>query len=99
MPMRFEKLNGLLDSVPLQFTMQNVTASVYMTGTFLAGVAAYAAMQDDKAPRRFVTAGVVIAWIHMFLGLSEAWINSPVYTGMLSVFRNASYAQLDQTFG
>ncbi|MET0375619.1 MAG: hypothetical protein ABW128_15355 [Rhizorhabdus sp.] len=98
-PLRYTTFRYLLDSVPLAFTPQNVIVSIYLTGTFLVAVVAYVAMQENKGPLRLVKTGVVLVWLHAFFGVSGAVFRDTAYSEVLSVVRNANYAQLDQSFG
>jgi hypothetical protein len=97
-PLRFTgRLRSLFDTVPLAFSSSNITVPVYMTGSFLAGVVGYVAMDGRRAPTRFVKTAVVIVWIHIFLGLSAAILKGTPYDTLISFVRNANYLQTDQT--
>ena len=98
-PLRFTSLRFLLQTVPLEPTPQNITATVYMVGTFLASVAAHVVMQDDRAPLKFVKVGVIMAWLHIFFGVTGAVFHSTAYSDLLMLMRNGNYAQLDQQVG
>jgi hypothetical protein len=90
------KARSLFDTVPLAPSSQNITVSAYMTGTFLAGVAAFVAMQDRNAARRFVQMGIIIAWIHMALGVLAALLKGTPFDLVIDFMRNANYTQTNQ---
>ena len=97
-PMRYEKLTTMLQTFPLGFTSQNITASVYLMGTFLAACVAFIAVRQKDAPHAFVKVTTYLAWAHVLFGLLGAAFGGGIVGEALKFFRNANYAQLDQSF-
>lgn len=98
-PLRFDNPKFLLQTTPLAPTPQNITASVYIVGTFLFGVAAHAASREPDAWRKIVNTAVLLAAVHVFFGVSGALLGSTPYADFIALIRNANYAQLNQEFG
>ncbi|TYC90278.1 hypothetical protein [Novosphingobium sp. BW1] len=88
---------SLFDTVPLAPSPQNVTVTVYLLGTVCAGIVAYLAMQEEGAGRRFVKMGVIMAWIHVTLGILAAVLKGTPFDLLVDALRNANYTQTDQT--
>jgi hypothetical protein len=88
---------SLFDMVPLAPSPQNVTASVYIIGSFVVGIVAYVAMQDKGMPRRFVTMAVIMAWVHISFGVLAAVLRGTPFDFVIAFIRNGSYAMTDQT--
>lgn len=84
-------------TAPLAPSPQNLTAAVYITGSFLAGIVAFVAMQERGSPQRFVKMGVIIAWVHVALGVLAALLKGTPFDLFVDFMRNANYAQLDQS--
>ena len=97
-PMRFEGARSLFDTVPLEPTSQNLTAAVYLLGALLATLASYVAMRTAGGIEALVKGGVVIAWIHAVTGLVAALTKGTPVEMVFALFRNGSYAQLDQSY-
>lgn len=86
----------LFDTIPLAPSPQNITATVYIVGSCLAGLVAYVAMQERGSAQRYVKMGVIVAWIHIGLGLSAAVLKGTPFDQFVDFMRNANYAQTDQ---
>lgn len=97
-PMRFDGARSLFDTVPLEPTPQNITSAVYLLGAMLAAVAAYIACHFRGGANTLVKAGVVIAWVHALSGIIGALTKGTPVDVVFDLFRNASYAQLDQSY-
>ncbi len=87
----------LYDTVPLAASPQNITASVYIIGSFCAGILAFVAMQEYRAPQRFVKMAVIIAWVHISLGVLAAALKGTPFDLFVDFMRNANYTQTDQS--
>jgi hypothetical protein len=81
---------------PLQFSSQNITQSVYLLGTVLTAMASWIICSIEGRADRISKAFTVIAWIHMGFGILDLATAHSALHSLLDVFRNASYAQLDQ---
>jgi hypothetical protein len=93
-PLRMKPSSYLFSAVPLMPTSQNLTTSVYLVGGLLLALSACVVCFDRRASVAVVRTGVAIAWTHVLLGLAGIAGAAEI----LRVFRNASYAQLDNEF-
>jgi hypothetical protein len=98
MPLRPVVGGGIFQVAPLAFSNQNVTVSVYLIGTLLAGVAAHAAMRAEGAAAAVARAGAIIALTHAVLGLASVALAGTPLALLFDFFRNGFYAQLEQSF-
>jgi hypothetical protein len=89
----------LLAASPLQFSSQNITVSVYLMSTLLAGICGYVAAERRRAELRVVHAGAIIAIVHAVLGFASVLLAGTSAAQVLGFFRNGFYAQLNQSFG
>jgi hypothetical protein len=83
----------------LRPTSQNITASVYMIGTLMCAIVSFVACRNEGGARALVRAGIVVAGLHIFFGLTGVLFADTAYSAFLEVVRNGSYAQLDQRIG
>jgi O-Antigen ligase len=97
-PLRFDNARSLFDTVPLEPTPQNITASIYLLGALMVSLAAYVVCRTPDGPKTLVKTGVFIAWAHAFSGLAGILGRGTFVEEVLELFRNGSYAQLDQTY-
>lgn len=97
-PMRFDDARSLFDAVPLEPTAQNVTSAVYLFGALLLAVAAHVACRFRGGAQALVGAGVAIAWVHAITGIVGALTRGTPVELVFELFRNGSYAQLDQSY-
>jgi hypothetical protein len=81
---------------PLTFTSQNITASIYLLGTFACAAASYAACRIEGGARVLVGTACVIMAIHMTMGIASVVLAGTAFSDFLALFRNANYAMLDQ---
>lgn len=88
-----------LPPVPLQPTTQNITSAVYITGTLVLTICSSAAVLHRNGTAMLVKTAVVVAWIQVFLGVTGALFNHTPWGEFLDLFRNGSYAMLDQSMG
>jgi hypothetical protein len=86
-----------LGAQPLAFSSQNITTAFYLLGTGFAAIAASMVGQDERSPRIIVSTFILVTWVHVFSGLADLGLSLVHQEGLLNVFRNAHYAQLDQT--
>ncbi|PNU04777.1 glycoside hydrolase [Novosphingobium guangzhouense] len=97
-PMRFDNARNLFDTVPLRPTAQNITAAVYMLGALLATLGTYAAVRVTGGIEALVKGSVAIAWVHALSGVIASQTKGTPVEGFFALFRNGSYAQLDQSY-
>ena len=86
-------------TVPLMPTAQNITTSVYLIGTLLAAIGAYVIARNPGGPALIVRTGVIVAWVHIALGVSGVLLKGTTLDAVFDFFRNGAYAQLDQNIG
>lgn len=98
-PMRPAGLRSLFDAFPLEPTSQNVTTAVYIIGTLLLAMCAYVAARQAQGAVRFVKTACVLVAIHCALGIASAVAGDTVIGRILALFRNGSYAQVEQQVG
>ncbi|MET0373554.1 MAG: hypothetical protein ABW128_04760 [Rhizorhabdus sp.] len=95
-PLRMTSARGSAETIALGFSAQNITSAVYLIGTFLIAVAATAACMNHDGVRRFVRMGLVIAWMHIVLGVLGLALSGTIFEDVLALFRNGNYAQTEQ---
>ncbi|WP_421848350.1 hypothetical protein [Novosphingobium sp.] len=83
---------------PLVFTPQNLTTAVYLLGTMLAGIASFVACGRERGRAVLVRTLAVVGMTHALTGFASVVIRGTPAEVILSVFRNAAYAQLDQSY-
>lgn len=88
----------LFATVPLRPTSQNWTTAFYLTGTLFAGVASAAVAGRPGGGARLVTVGFWVAMFHGITGFASVLFRGTPVDSFLALFRNGSYAQLDQSF-
>jgi len=88
---------SLYDTVSLAPSAQNFTVSFYMIGSLIAGIIAYVAMQEKDSANRYVKMGVIVAWIHIALGVLAAVLKGTPFDAFVDFMRNANYNQTNQT--
>lgn len=83
---------------PLTFTAQNITTSIYLCGTLLVAMASHIVSSSERGRVTLVRTMAIVGMIHAALGfLSVFGKNTPI-DAVLMTFRNASYAQLDNSY-
>lgn len=98
-PMHIENPRGLFDTVSLEPSTQNINSAVYLFGVLLVALAAYAlCRQSEKGGNALVSAGIVVGWWHIALGLMVLAARNTPMQAFFEEFRNGNYAQLDQTY-
>ncbi|GAA4773537.1 hypothetical protein GCM10023219_21020 [Stakelama sediminis] len=97
-PMRFVDPKSLFDTVPLVPTSQNITTSVYMVGTMVIAVLGSVACRAPGGAVALVRTSVAIAWIHTITGVLGIFTRGTPADVVFEFLRNASYAQLDQSY-
>lgn len=98
-PLRFDAARSLFDTVPLEPTAQNMTSAVYLLGAMLVAVAAHIACRFRGGANTLVIVGIVIAWVHAVTGILGALAKGTPVDVVFELFRNGSYAQLEQSYG
>lgn len=83
---------------PLVLSPQNLTTAVYLVGTLLAGLASYVACGRERGRAVLVRTLAVVGMVHALTGFASLVIRGTPAEVVLAVFRNASYAQLDQSY-
>ena len=94
-PLSAAGLKSQFMATPLHFSPQNITTSIYLIGTLITSICAGAAAADPKSRRALVTWAIIISWIHIAFGVAGLIMPS----GFIAFFRNATYAELEQTEG
>lgn len=97
-PLRFTEARNLFDTVPLRPTSQNISSAVYLVGTMVAAVAAYVVCRFRGGAQTLVKGGVLAAWIHVTTGIIGSLARGTPVDMVFKLFRNGSYAQLDQAY-
>lgn len=98
-PLKPVGLRSLLDSFPLKPSSQNITSPVYIFGSFLIAYCSFVAIHRRSGAVMFVKASIWITWIHIGLGLAGVLLPNAVWSIISSIFRNGSYAQVEQSIG
>lgn len=98
-PLRPGAVRQLYESTPLHFSSQNVTTSVYLIGTMIAGVGTAVAAARPGAASRLARIGIAIAIVHALLGFLSTIAPGTPLEAVIEFFRNGRYAQLDQSIG
>ncbi len=83
---------------PLVFSPQNLTTAVYLLGTMLAGIVSFVACSRERGRALMVRTLAVVGMTHALTGFASVVIRGTPAEVVLSVLRNASYAQLDQSY-
>jgi hypothetical protein len=97
-PMRTIKLESYFDTFPLKLSSQNFTAAFYILGTMMSAIVATLAAPKAKSGEIIVRTSILVAWIHIGFGVLGVILTKVGADYLLDVFRNASYAQLDQSY-
>lgn len=97
-PMRV-RLSYLFETFPLAPSSTNITQGFYLFVTMMAAISAYIACHRPDAHRYVVLAGVMVTFIHVYLGISDVLFSGTPYETFLDFFRNATYSQTDQIMG
>lgn len=97
-PLRFTQARNLFDTVPLRPSAQNISSAVYLVGTMVAAVAAYVVCRFRGGAQTLVKGGVLVAWVHVVTGVIGAATRGTSTDLVFKLFRNGSYAQLDQAY-
>lgn len=98
-PLRSSDLRNLFDVYPLVFSAQNVTTGVYLIGTGLAGLAAFAAVRIAASPAPLIRLGWLLGMVHAVLGVIGVAFKGTFWDTIVEAIRNGAYAQLDQSTG
>lgn len=83
---------------PLVFTPQNLTTAVYLIGTLLAALASFVACGRERGRAVLVRTLAAVGIAHALTGFASVAIKGTPAEVVLSVFRNAAYAQLDHSY-
>lgn len=98
-PMRPTSLRNLLDSYPLAFSAQNVTTGVYLIGTALTAIAAYAAGRLANDVSVVVKTCILVAFAQAITGIMGVALAGTPWTDLVDLIRNGSYSQVNQVMG
>lgn len=96
-PLRPTGLRNLFDTFPLQFSNQNITASVYIVGSCLLAIGSFIAVQRPRGAVVFARTAALVAGIHAATGFCDLLLPESVWSIVKGFFRNGTYAQLDQS--
>lgn len=83
---------------PLAFSPQNLTTAVYLVGTLLAAIASYVACGQKRGRKVLVRTLAIVGTAHALLGFASVALKGTPADAMFALFRNGSYAQLDQSY-
>jgi len=89
--------SGLV-TLPLQFTTQNITTSVYIALSAVGAICAHMAMRRADAAPRIARLASVLALSHAAIGWFAALVNHTPAAVVIGFLRNGYYRQLDQSF-
>lgn len=96
-PLRPGAVRQLFEAAPVHFSSQNITTSIYLIGTLIAGIGAtLGAARPGSAPV-LVRTGIFIAITHALLGFLSIFVAGTSLNAVIEFFRNGHYAQLDQS--
>jgi len=98
-PLRSIKSTYIYAVYPLRPTTQNLTTSVYLLITFLAGTATYVAACDEAAPARIARWAAICGLVHASLGFLSVVAKGTPIDALFGLVRNGNYAQLSQDVG
>jgi hypothetical protein len=95
-PLR-DTVNGhVLGPTALAFSNQNITTAVYLIGTALAACSAALLARRKEAAGAIVSTLIAVGWLHVAFGVLDLSLTAVGQQELLNVFRNGSYAQLNQ---
>ncbi|GEN99809.1 hypothetical protein NSE01_16420 [Novosphingobium sediminis] len=83
---------------PLMQSPQNLTTAVYLVGTLIAGIASFVACGRERGRAMLVRTLAAVGIAHALTGFASVVIRGTPAEVVLAVFRNAAYAQLDQSY-
>lgn len=98
-PMRLHNVNSLFQTVLLEPTSQNVTASVYLLGAMLVAVASWIACRAVGGARTLVSSTLWVTWLHIATGLAALAARGTPADATFDLFRNGAYLQFDDEVG
>ena len=98
-PMNPRGLVHAFDTTALTFTNQNITTSVYMLGTMMAAIASTIAVQHRDAAQKLIAVAAIVTIVHCSLGIMDVFLRATPLNAFFEFFRNAGYAQLNQSIG
>jgi hypothetical protein len=78
---------------------QNLTTAGYMLGAMFASICASAASYSPRSHRTLVNWSIIISWLHVGFGLFGVVAAKAGGMAIIAFFRNAKYAQVDQSNG
>lgn len=84
---------------PLNFSIQNITTSCYVMGSFMMAVVSFVAARQPRTARLVPVMAVVVTGIHVFFGIYDLLLGNTAAGALTAFFRNGAYAQLDQSIG
>ncbi|MFM9936638.1 MAG: hypothetical protein ACKVOL_10635 [Novosphingobium sp.] len=83
---------------PLAFSPQNLTTAVYLVGTLLGALAGHVACARERGRAGLVRVLAIAGMVHALSGFASVALKGTPAEVVLTVFRNGSYAQLDQSY-
>ncbi len=83
---------------PLAFSPQNLTTAVYLIGTLLAAIASYVTCGQERGRKLLVRTLAIVGMAHALLGFASVAVKGTPAEAVFTLFRNGSYAQLDQAY-
>lgn len=98
-PMKPFLIRGNSLPMPLVPTSQNITQAVYLGGTLVASLFAWATVRSEARLGLMLKMLIVIAFVHISFGLLDLGLTAVGLPNGLDVFRNGAYSQLTQHTG
>ena len=80
----------------LHYSVQNITAAVYLFGALVLSICAGAASADPRSRDALVRWAIIIAWLHVGFGVAGAALSHSSGASLIKLFRNATYQELSQ---
>lgn len=97
-PMSHQNSRGMFDTLPLQPTSQNITASVYLLGTLLTAMAAWIVCRYRGGVSTVISGAIAIGWLHIAIGLAAVVTRGTPADIVFEIFRNGTYAYMDDSW-
>jgi hypothetical protein len=85
-------------TVPLRPTSQNITTSIYLTGTLVLAIAAHVAISNPRGRDTLVRTAAIAGLLHAFIGVFALMVKGTPADQVVQLFRNGSYAMLDHSY-
>jgi len=98
-PMNALNARGAFDMVPLLPTSQNITAQVYMIGSFMMALCGFILCRREGGKDTLISSAIFVSWAHIVLGLVAIAVRGTPLDAFLELFRNGNYVYMDSVAG